>query len=60
MDDEVTIKIHSGDDYIESLRDRGLEVWLFGEQVEEPVDHPVIRPSINAIAKTYDLALERP
>jgi len=60
MDDEVKTKINSGDDYIESLRDRGLEVWLFGEKVEEPVDHPIIRPSINAIAKTYDLAIERP
>lgn len=60
MDDEVATKINSGDDYIESLRGRRLTVWLMGEQVEEPVDHPIIRPSINAIAKTYDLALERP
>ena len=60
MDDETQIKINSGDDYIESLRDRGLDVWLFGEKVAEPVDHPIIRPSINAIAKTYDLAIERP
>ncbi|MGJ8670534.1 MAG: 4-hydroxyphenylacetate 3-hydroxylase family protein [Oceanococcus sp.] len=51
-------KIHSGQDYIESLRNRGLDVWLFGEQVKEPVDHPIIRPSINALARTYDLALE--
>ena len=28
--------------------------------VSEPVDHPVIRPSINALARTYDLALEQP
>jgi aromatic ring hydroxylase len=31
-----------------------------GEPVEEPVDHPIIRPSINAVAKTYDLANEDP
>jgi 4-hydroxybutyryl-CoA dehydratase / vinylacetyl-CoA-Delta-isomerase len=31
-----------------------------GEAVEEPVDHPIIRPSINAVAKTYDLANEDP
>ena len=53
-------KIVSGDDYIESLRGRGLKVWLFGQLVHEPVDHPVIRPSINALARTYDLALENP
>ena len=31
-----------------------------GELVKEPVDHPVIRPSINAVARTYDLAVENP
>ena len=53
-------KIESGADYIESLRGRGLDIWLFGEKVAEPVDHPMIRPSINALAKTYDLAVEQP
>lgn len=53
-------KITTGADYIESLRDRGLTVWLFGEKVVEPVDHPMIRPSINAVAKTYDLAVSNP
>ena len=55
-----TKKIVSGEDYINSLRGRRLSIYLFGEVVEEPVDHPVIRPSINALAKTYDLALSAP
>jgi 4-hydroxybutyryl-CoA dehydratase / vinylacetyl-CoA-Delta-isomerase len=50
----------SGADYIESLRGRGLEVYFLGERVNEPVDHPVIRPSIEAVARTYDLAVEHP
>ena len=37
-----------------------LRVFLFGELVGEPVDHPVIRPSINAVAETYDLAVRNP
>ena len=53
-------RIVTGADYIQSLRGRGLNVWLFGEKVEEPVDHPVIRPSINALARTYELAVEHP
>ena len=53
-------RIVSGEDYIQSLRGRGLKVYLLGELVREPVDHPLIRPSINAMAKTYDLALEQP
>lgn len=52
--------IKTGDDYVESLRGRDVVVYLFGEQIEEPVDHPVIRPSINALKMTYDLALEDP
>jgi 4-hydroxybutyryl-CoA dehydratase/vinylacetyl-CoA-Delta-isomerase len=52
--------IRSGADYIKSLRGRKLKVYLFGERVAEPVDHPVIRPSINAVAETYDLALRDP
>ena len=57
---EHDAKITTGDDYIESLRGRRLKVWLFGEQVDEPVDHPMIRPSINALARTYDLAVSDP
>ncbi|MEM6763533.1 MAG: 4-hydroxyphenylacetate 3-hydroxylase N-terminal domain-containing protein, partial [Bacteroidota bacterium] len=55
-----TSKLVSGEDYIQSLRERDLRIFLFGETIEEPVDHPLIRPSINAVAKTYDLALSAP
>ena len=53
-------RIGTGAEYIESLRGRGLKVYLFGELVAEPVDHPIIRPSINAVAETYDLAVRNP
>jgi 4-hydroxybutyryl-CoA dehydratase/vinylacetyl-CoA-Delta-isomerase len=49
--------IRTGQEYIQSLRGRNLKVYLFGELVIEPVDHPMIRPSINAVAETYDLAV---
>jgi 4-hydroxybutyryl-CoA dehydratase / vinylacetyl-CoA-Delta-isomerase len=49
--------IRTGEEYIESLRGRDLKVYLFGELVKEPVDHPMIRPSMNAVAETYDLAV---
>jgi 4-hydroxybutyryl-CoA dehydratase / vinylacetyl-CoA-Delta-isomerase len=52
--------LRTGAEYIESLRGRDLRVFLFGELVGEPVDHPVIRPSINAVAETYDLAVRDP
>jgi len=52
--------IRTAEEYIQSLRARKLTVYLFGERVPEPVDHPVIRPSINAVADTYRLAEEDP
>lgn len=48
--------ITTGAEYIESLRGRDLRVFLLGDRIAEPVDHPMIRPSINAVAATYDLA----
>ena len=53
-------RIETGSEYIESLRGRNLRVFLFGELVDEPVDHPMIRPSINAVAETYDIAQREP
>ena len=53
-------KIVDGKSYIDSIRNRYLNVYLFGKKISEPVDHDMIRPSINAIAKTYDLAVSDP
>ncbi|WP_313758130.1 4-hydroxyphenylacetate 3-hydroxylase N-terminal domain-containing protein, partial [Tissierella sp.] len=44
------------EEYIESLRKLNLKVYIFGELVENPVDHPIIRPSMNSVAMTYELA----
>jgi 4-hydroxybutyryl-CoA dehydratase / vinylacetyl-CoA-Delta-isomerase len=47
------------DDYIASLRRMKKRAFIFGQRVENTVDHPLIRPSLNACAMTYALA-ERP
>ena len=57
---DTILKIKTPEDYFQSLKGRGLTVYLFGEKVEEPLDHPIIRPSINAIAETYALAVREP
>lgn len=46
----------TGAQYIESLRKLKTRVYMFGEEIENWVDHPIIRPSINCVAMTYDLA----
>jgi len=42
--------------YEDSLRELKLKVYLQGELVENPVDHPIIRPSMNSVKATYELA----
>ncbi|MDR1953696.1 MAG: 4-hydroxyphenylacetate 3-hydroxylase family protein [Clostridiales Family XIII bacterium] len=46
----------TGAEYIESLRKLKTQVYMFGMKVDNWVDHPIIRPSINCVAITYDLA----
>jgi len=52
--------IRTAEDYLGSLRGRSMNVYFMGERVPEPIDHPVIRPSINAMAETFRLATEQP
>lgn len=42
--------------YEESLRKLKLRVFMFGKRVVNPVDDPILRPSMNAVAMTYELA----
>jgi 4-hydroxybutyryl-CoA dehydratase/vinylacetyl-CoA-Delta-isomerase len=42
--------------YIESLRKLNMKVYMFGELINSPVDHPMIIPSMNSVAMTYELA----
>ncbi len=44
------------EEYIESLRKLKLNVYFMGQKIENPVDHPMIRPSMNSVAMTYELA----
>ena len=46
----------TAEQYEESLRRLNLVVYLFGERIDNPVDHPMIRPSMQAVAKTYAMA----
>ena len=43
------------DEYIASLRAMKRRVFILGERVENVVDHPLVRPSLNACAMTYEL-----
>ena len=44
------------EEYFESLRKLNLRVYMFGKRVENPVDNPMIRPSLNSVGMTFELA----
>lgn len=46
----------TGEQYVESMRKLNLQVYMFGEKIENPVDDPILRPSLNSVKMTYDLA----
>ena len=49
----MTLK--SPEEYLESIK-RPVNLYMFGEKVENFWNHPIIRPSINTVMKIYELA----
>ena len=43
-------------DYIASLSRMKKRVFIMGQEVENLINHPLVRPSLNACAMTYELA----
>ena len=43
-------------EYLESTRRLKFNAYAQGKKIESPMDHPLIRPSLNAVAMTYELA----
>ncbi|MBW1902112.1 MAG: 4-hydroxybutyryl-CoA dehydratase, partial [Deltaproteobacteria bacterium] len=46
----------TAEEYENSLRKLNLVVYMFGERLKNVVDNPIIRPSMQAVAKTYEIA----
>jgi 4-hydroxybutyryl-CoA dehydratase/vinylacetyl-CoA-Delta-isomerase len=45
-------------EYLDSMRKMRFELYMFGERVTNHVDHPIIKPTMNCMAATYELAEE--
>ncbi|MGO8683934.1 MAG: 4-hydroxyphenylacetate 3-hydroxylase N-terminal domain-containing protein, partial [Thermoleophilia bacterium] len=48
--------LKTSQEFIDSIAALDLEIYLFGERVEDYTNHPIIRPSLNSMAMTYELA----
>jgi 4-hydroxybutyryl-CoA dehydratase / vinylacetyl-CoA-Delta-isomerase len=46
----------TAEEYEASLRKLNLVVYMFGKRLDNVVDDPIIRPSMQAVAKTYAMA----
>lgn len=42
--------------YVESIRKMNRTIYFQGKKLEDPVDHPVLRPSMQCLIDTYDMA----
>ena len=50
------MSLMTGQQYIDSIRSMNMQVYMFGKKIENPVDDPILRPSLNSVRMTYDLA----
>ena len=46
-------------EYLDSIKEMNFEIYLFGERVKDHWDNPIIKPTRNCVAATYELA-EKP
>lgn len=46
----------TGEQYIESLRKLKFNIYMLGKKIDNPIDDPILRPSLNSVKMTYDLA----
>src|ERR1700679_2116574 len=49
----------TGSEFLHGLRDKR-EVWLGGERVTDPMDHPALRGAAESIAAVFDLHYQHP
>jgi 4-hydroxybutyryl-CoA dehydratase/vinylacetyl-CoA-Delta-isomerase len=47
----------TGEQYVESIRKMNRTIYFQGKKIENPVDDPILRPSMNCLIDTYDMAL---
>ena len=46
----------TGEQYVKSIRKMNMEIYMFGEKISNAADNPLLRPSLNSVKATYDLA----
>ena len=48
----------TGEQFLDGLRQGGREIWLSGERISHPLDHPELRDAALSLARVFDLQHE--
>jgi 4-hydroxybutyryl-CoA dehydratase / vinylacetyl-CoA-Delta-isomerase len=48
----------TAEEYLESMKKMRFELYMFGERITNHWEHPIIKPTMNSMAATYELAEE--
>src|SRR6201995_17941 len=48
----------TGEQFLEGLRQGGREIWLRGERISHPLDHPELRDAALSLARVFDVQHE--
>lgn len=48
----------TGQEYVDSIARIKMEIYMFGERVKSAASNPILRPSLNSVKATYDLAMD--
>lgn len=55
----ANLAARSGKQFLQDLRAGGREIWLGGERIENPLEHPDLRPAAESLARVFDLQHEQ-
>jgi 4-hydroxyphenylacetate 3-monooxygenase len=53
-----TTGARTGEQFLGGLRQGGREIWLRGERISHPLDHPDLAPAARSLARVFDLQHE--
>jgi 4-hydroxyphenylacetate 3-monooxygenase len=54
----ATTGARTGEQFLDGLRQGGREIWLRGERVSDPLEHPELRAAAHSMARVFDVQHE--
>src|SRR5436309_14755400 len=55
---EKTVAARTGEQFLDGLRGDAREIWLNGEKITHPLEHPALEAAARSMARVYDLQHE--